>query len=451
MDPEGFTPPAREVMDSTVSTGRVARTASEPCRLAYFVSRFPTTTETFVVRELNAVAQQPGVEADLYALFPTPKGVVHESARGWLDKVHRARPLRCLGSVARWAARRPLRLTSTAGLVFKDYFRNPRVLIRALATLCVAAEYAETVEASETMHVHAHFASYPALAAWVCQRLTGIPYSFTAHAHDLYTTPMGVGRRANDAKFVVSISEFNRGLLRKLAPEGAPIHVVHCGVDTDFYRLAHHTPPRTGAVRALCVASLREVKGHRVLLEALAEGGDRLDRIELDLVGDGPLRSELEELVERLGLGSRVRFHGDLTEHVVVGMLEAADLFVLPSVIERNGDTEGIPVALMEAMAAGVPVVASRLTGVPELVHDGETGLLVEPGDVPGLADRLAELLAAPDAAVGRAAAGRYLVEHEFSLASSAAHLAMLFRGERVDSEPAFVAIETEPRVLAHA
>jgi glycosyltransferase involved in cell wall biosynthesis len=336
-------------------------------------------------------------------------------------------------------------------LVVKDYWRKPRVLIRALATFGVAAGYAETVEASETRHVHAHFASYPALAAWVCRRLTGIPYSFTAHAHDLYTTPMGVGRRANDAKFVVSISEFNRRLLRELAPEGAPIHVVHCGVDTDFYRSAPHTAPRTGAVRALCVASLREVKGHRVLLEALAEGAGRLDRIELDLVGDGPLRSELEDRVERLGLSARVRFHGDLTEHAVVEMLEAADIFVLPSVVERNGDTEGIPVALMEAMAAGVPVVASRLTGVPELVHDGETGLLAEPGDVSGLADRLAELLAEPHAAVARAALGRYLVEREFSLASSAAHLAMLFSGGQFVSEPAFVPIETESRVLAHA
>ena len=437
-------------MDSTASTGRAARTVSEPFRLAYFVSRFPTTTETFVVRELNAVAAQPGIEADLYALFPTPPGVVQESARPWTDKVHRARPLRCIGNLARWATRRPVRVATTAMLIVKDHFRKPRVLIRALTTFAVAAGHTETLEAAGTMHVHAHFASYPALAAWVCQRLTGIPYSFTAHAHDLYTAPLGVRRRATDAKFVASISKFNRQLLRKLAPQSAPIHIVHCGVDTDFYRPARHVPPRTGTVRALCVASLREKKGHRVLFEALAQEG-RLDRIELDLVGDGPLRAELEQLVERLGLTSRIRFHGDLTERVVAEMLRSADIFVLPSVIERNGDTEGIPVALMESMAVGVPVVTSRLSGVPELVHDGETGLLAEPGDASGVADRLVEVLAEPEAAVSRAAKARELVEREFSLASSAAGLTRLFTAGHAINASARTAVAAESNVLAHA
>jgi len=437
-------------MDSTASTGRVAHTASEPFRLAYFASRFPTTTETFVVRELNAVAADPRIEADLYALFPTPRGVVQESARQWTDKVHRARPLPCMAALARWARRRPLRLASTATLVVKDHFRKPRVLIRALTTFAVAAVHAETLEASGTMHVHAHFASYPALAAWVCERLTGVPYSFTAHAHDLYTAPLGVRRRAADAKFVVSISEFNRRLLGKLAPDSAPVHVVHCGVDTDLYRPAAHAPPRIGTVRALCVASLREKKGHRVLFEALAKE-PALDRIEVDLAGDGPLRAELQQLAERLGLASRIRFHGDLTEKVVAEMLRSADIFVLPSVVERNGDTEGIPVALMEAMAAGLPVVTSRLSGVPELVRQGETGLLADPGDVSGLADRLTELLSEPDAAVARAAAGRALVECEFSLTSSAARLTTLFIGDDGEAVKAHAPIETEPRVLAHA
>jgi glycosyltransferase involved in cell wall biosynthesis len=420
-------------MDSTASSGRADRVVAPPVRpyrLAYLVSRFPTTTETFVVRELNAVEGHRRIEADLFALFPTPKGVVQQSARRWTGRVRRARPLRCLFGVLRWTVRRPLRVGSTLGLILVDHARSPGVLIRALAAFAVAAVHADTQRALGTDHIHAHFASYPALAAWVCHRLTGTPYSFTAHAHDIYVHPFGVRRRAAQAAFVVSISDFNQRLLRDLAPEAAPIHVVHCGVDTDSYRFAPHAPPATGPVRALCVASLREKKGHRVLFEALASNSPALDRIELDLVGDGPLRKELETVADRLGLSSRIRFHGDLTELAVTKMLQQADLFVLPSVIERNGDTEGIPVALMEAMATGLPVVASRLTGVPELVRDGETGLTADPGDVQGLANKIMELLGDPGEAIARAASARALVEREFSLQSSSMRLVTLFAGE---------------------
>jgi colanic acid/amylovoran biosynthesis glycosyltransferase len=438
-------------MDSTASPRRPGRTADLPYRLAYFVSRFPTTTETFVVRELNAVAARPRIEADLYALFPTPKGVVQESARRWIARVHRVRPGACLAALSRWMARRPLRLASTAMLIIADHLRDPGVLVRALATFGAAAIHAETLRERDTDHVHAHFASYPALAAWVCHRLTGTPYSFTAHAHDLYVEPLGVRRRAADAAFVVSISAFNRHLLRNLAPESAPIHVVHCGVGTDMYRFGSRVPPSNGTVRALCVASLREKKGHRVLFEALAQEGPGLSRIELDLVGDGPLRQELEHEAERLGLTRRVRFHGALTEQAVARMLEEAHLFVLPSVIERNGDTEGIPVALMEAMAAGVPVVASRLSGIPELVRDGVTGLLADPGDARGLARKLSELLANPEAAITRAASARVLIEQEFSLDSNAARLATLFTGERTPVAAPPTSTERIPPVIAHA
>ena len=318
-----------------------------------------------MVRELNAVARRPEIDADIYALFPTPDGVVQESAEAWIDRVHRVRPIGAFGRLARWAFRRPVRLTSTFALVVRDHYRRPGVLLRSLVAFIAAVWYADTLTALETDHVHAHFASYPAFAAWVCNRLTGIPYSFTAHAHDLYVHDLAIRRKARDAAFVVAISDFNRRLLGELAPDSAPVHVVHCGVDVGAYPFVSHAPPESGPVRALTVASLREKKGHRFLFEALAQGGPALERIELELVGDGPLRAELEAYAAQLGLSHRVRFHGDLTEHVVTSMLAHADLFVLPSVVEKSGDTEGIPVALMEAMAAGVPVIGSRLAGVP--------------------------------------------------------------------------------------
>jgi glycosyltransferase involved in cell wall biosynthesis len=437
-------------MDDSTATTRAVPSAQRH-RIAYFASRFPTTTETFVVRELNAVAERPGIDADLYALFPTPRGVVQESAEAWIDCVHRVSPARAVLRLARWAVRRPLRLASTLGLVVRDHYRHPAVLVRSLVAFMAAVCYADTLTALETDHLHAHFASYPAFAAWVCNRLTGIPYSFTAHAHDLYVHPLGIRRKTADASFVAAISQFNRRLLGELAPDSAPVHVVHCGVDIDNYPFVSHAPPESGTVRALTVASLREKKGHRVLFEALAQGGPALERIELDLVGDGPLRAELEAHAERLGLADRVRFHGDLTEHAVAAMLVRADMFVLPSVVEKSGDTEGIPVALMEAMAAGLPVIGSRLAGVPELVTHGETGLLTEPGDASDLVAQLTLMLADPAAARARASAGRALVEREFSLQSSAAVLAALFTDGRYEHAPAPTRTHRRERVLTHA
>jgi glycosyltransferase involved in cell wall biosynthesis/peptidoglycan/xylan/chitin deacetylase (PgdA/CDA1 family) len=427
-----------------------ARHEAPTRRIAYFVSRFPTTTETFVLRELNAVAADEHVKTDLYAMFPTPEGgVVQPAARPWLDHVHRPRLRSLPFDLLRWAVRRPVRLASSVALVVADHWRRPLTLLRALTTVPIAAQYATSVRKLGTEHIHAHFATYPALAAWFCRRLVGVPYSFTVHAHDLYMHQLGLKRRVADAAFVVSISEFNREALEELTPPEVPIHVIHCGVELAEYEYRARAPESDGAVKVLIVASLREKKGHRVLFGALASD-PALERMAVEVVGDGPLREELGALAAKLGLDSRVRFHGNLTEPEVAKKLAEADVFVLPSIVERSGDTEGIPVALMEAMAAGVPVIASRLTGIPELVRDGETGLLVEPGDVDELAGKLAQVLAAPDAARGRAIAGRQLVEDQFELHSSARRLVGLFGGRPAERPRRRPALLRPPLVFAY-
>jgi len=302
--------------------------------------------------------------------------------------------------------------------------------VRSIATVPLAAAHARTLQRLGVDHVHAHWATYPALAAWLCERLTGVTYSFTAHAHDLYLNQAFLAAKAADARFVVTISEYNR---RFLEPYGGgsktPVEVVHCGIDPANYHFRRRVPGPTGPVRALCVASLQEYKGHAVLLEALTLPEPALKRIELDLVGGGPLREPLEALVGRLGLVDRVRFRGSLTEPEVRALLERAEIFVLPSIVARNGFMEGIPVALMEALAAGVPVVTTRLSGIPELVRDGETGLLAEPGDPSSLARALVLALAEPEKAARRAESGRRLVEADFDVAAAGERLAELFEG----------------------
>jgi glycosyltransferase involved in cell wall biosynthesis len=256
--------------------------------------------------------------------------------------------------------------------------------------------------------------------------MTGLPYSFTAHGGDLHVDQTFLARKLADASFVVTISRYNASLL---AAYGNQEHhyVVHCGVDPTAYRFRPRRPPPTGPVRMLCVATMQESKGHRVLLEALARGDGELERVQVEFVGEGELRRQLERIVKRSPvLLRRVRFLGGLPEPQVAAALDRAEVFVLPSLIARSGRMEGVPVALMEALAAGVPVIATRLPGVTELIADGKTGMLAEPGDVASLQATLRRV-------ISRSAnldleAGRRRIETEFNVNISARRLGELFR-----------------------
>ena len=389
-------------------------------RVAYVVSRFPHVSETFIVRELNAVSASEEIDVELFSLFAPVDPTVHPSAERWVAGLHRGGRRRALAGLAFWLRRRPVRTLSCVAAIVRAFRRRPALLARSLVAFAIGAGHAASIRRLRIEHVHAHFASYPALAAWTIWRLTGVGYSFTAHAHDIYVDRSFLARLLRDARFAVPISDYNRRLMERYDAAGTPLHVVHCGVDPDRYAYAPRTPPAAGPVRVLCVASLQEYKGHRFLLDALARGGVDLDRVELDLVGRGELRGELEARAARLGLGDRVRFHGGLTEPEVAALLARADVFVLPSiVVRRTGFMEGIPVSLMEAMAVGVPVVTTRISGIPELVRDGVTGLLVEPEDPAALAAAICRVIGEGEALGPRLDAARALVEAQFDLRAS--------------------------------
>ncbi|HEY5260816.1 MAG TPA: glycosyltransferase, partial [Solirubrobacteraceae bacterium] len=341
--------------------------------------------------------------------------------RRWVGRAHHVSPLAAAFGTLWWLARRPVRMTRALGSVLVGHWRDPERLGRALVACSVAAAHARSMRRLRIEHVHAHFATYPALAAWLTGRLTGLPYSFTAHAHDIYVDQFHLGTLVREAKAVAVISEFNGAFL---APYGAgtdtSVRLVRCGVVPSAYAFRARALPADGPVRAICVATLNEIKGHATLLQALATGGPELERVSLDLVGGGPLEASLRAKVAALGLDDRVCFHGTRSEDDVARMLDAADVFVLASVVASNGQMDGIPVALMEALAAGLPVIASRLSGIPELVRDGETGLLACPGDAADLANAFRRLLADPDGAIARAQAGRRLIEDEFDIERSA-------------------------------
>lgn len=387
-------------------------------RLAVIVSEFPKTSETFVMRDLLSF-HELGAEIRLYYLAPYRHSeTLHDFARPVLDWVHHERMLlsrRVLGGAARTLVR-PGALRAVIGDMVRGYAREPELLAKSLALLPKISAIAEDMAAWGADHVHAAFAAHPATAAWAVRRLTGIPYSVSCHAHDIFTTQAFLPVKLGEAAFVRAISDYNRDFLLRHVPGLRPdqIRVIHCGLDLQALQPLPPAP-RGPDFNILFIGRLVPQKGVDVLLRALAlpEAGPDW---RLDILGDGPERAALEGLCRQLGLEGRVRWHGNQPFESIARALAAAHVLATPSIIGPGGRTEGIPTVLMEALALHRPVIASQVSGIPELVVHGRTGLLVPPGDAAALAGALRAIALDPPRAAAMAEAGRKLVEQEFDL-----------------------------------
>jgi colanic acid/amylovoran biosynthesis glycosyltransferase len=412
------------------------RDPDRPLRLAYLVARFPKTSETFVVRELNRVAAHPHIEARLLSLFPPLANwdLVHPSAESWMSRVFRPTWVESLRASLRFLRVRPLRMLSTAAILCWGFRRKPALAAKSLASMLIACAHAENLKADHVEHVHAHFLGNTATAAWVIWRLTGIRYSVTAHAYDLFVDQDFLVRKARDAAFVVAISQYNADFISHLSDTRlAPAAVIHAGVDVSAFAFSERRALNGGPVRALTVGSLIPRKGHRVLVEALAGADPMLARVQLTIVGEGPERPALEELIRRHGLEKRIALLGAQPEDRVGELLREADLFVLPSKADANGSMEGIPVVLMEALASGVPTVATRMSGIPELIEDSVTGTLAEPDDVVSLRAAIIRTLDEHARAIEMTFEGRARVESAFDVDRSAEALLSRFLAVATD------------------
>jgi colanic acid/amylovoran biosynthesis glycosyltransferase len=404
-----------------------SRSVANGSAVAYIVLRFPLVTETFVLRELNAVADRAAFPVELFALRTGRSGAMHPMANRWLPMVQVASIARGCLELLRLAVARPRVVARVMRDVLFDYARDPRALVNGLAVVVLAASLVPAVRRRRVAHIHAHFATQPAEAAWVLAAFSGVTYSITAHAYDLFMDTRGLDRRIRGARFVACISEYNRRFLIARNPR-LRYPLVHCGVPTREMRRPPHAPDAQ-STRLIMVSSFQPKKGHAVLVEALRRSS-ALRSVQLDLVGTGPLEPTIRTLVHAAGLADRVNFHDDQPEDAVRRMVAGSDILVQPSVVAPDGDMDGIPNTLIEAMALGIPVVTTSLSGIPELVIDGETGVVVRPGDPEGLAAGLQRVVEDPEAATRRAAAGLAKVGAEFDIADSAAAMVSLL--ERV-------------------
>jgi len=414
------------------------------CRaVAYLHHTFPSLTATFVYREMREVRRRGVQIINIACKKPSPERV-HAEATDLVDETLYVPGLGglglYLGMLVSWV-RRPIRFCKLAWQVWSRQRRRPgrwRTL-RSLAEIVRAGYLARRLATMpHVVHLHTPFSTEIATIGWMASRLRGLPFSFTNH------TPFDaqmIAEKLRDASFAVSISRFDRErLLEEGDPDAeTPIHVIHCGVPAvpSAGMDERDMPPLI-----LSVGSLIEKKGHAYLIEAC----DLLKRsgtaFKCRIVGDGPLAEALSHRIANLGLDDCVKLMGPQDQQTVQSLYQRASLFVLASVEAENGDIDGVPVVLMEAMAAGVPCVSTRVAGIPELIESPSEGILVEQKDVGALADGIMKLLGDASLREQTARAALAKVQREFSLEKSATQLAALLKGElspSVQHSPAVV------------
>jgi glycosyltransferase involved in cell wall biosynthesis len=287
------------------------------------------------------------------------------------------------------------------------------------------------MQARGIVHLHNHFGDSSCSVAVLAAAMAGVPYSYTMHGPGEFFEPMRwrIDLKIARAAFVAAISHFARGQGMIFADQAHwdRIKIVHCGVDPGLYP----APEGEAGKRLLFVGRLAAIKGVVLLLQAVAALKDRHPDLRLTLVGEGPEAAALKARAADLGVAEIVVFTGYLGPEGVAEELARADLFVLPSF------AEGVPVVLMEAMAAGRPVIAPHVAGVPELVEDGVSGFLAAPGDLQGLIGQIEAILSDPARAAAMGRAGRAKVAAEFDSAAEAAWLLRLFQGSLAGRLPA--------------
>ncbi|RME99650.1 MAG: colanic acid biosynthesis glycosyltransferase WcaL [Chloroflexi bacterium] len=403
------------------------------------MSRFPHLPETFILREMNAL-EELGWQVALYPLVRQEQAVIHAEAQPWLPRVNH---IPFMSSAVVGVNARTLRQSPGAyGRLWQQVVRenasSAKFLVRAAALFPKAVAAAEQMVQEGVEHIHAHYATHPALVAWLIHKLTGISYSVTVHAHDIFVRQEMLATKLRDAAFVAAISEYNRAFLsRTVGPwVRAKTHVVHCGIVPELYAPVQHNANPKKQLEIITIGSLQPYKGQSHLIEACALLRDLGIPFRCRIIGGGEERSRLEQTIREMELGQQVELLGPQPQDEVARMLPQADCYVQPSVVTPSGKMEGIPVALMEALACQLPVVATAISGIPELVRPGETGYLVPPADAAALAGALSNVYAHPADAHRLAVAGRQRVLREFSLRPNVEQLAQLFEAT-IQSQPA--------------
>ena len=389
--------------------------------VGYVVKRYPRYSETFIVTEILA-HEEAGIPVEVFALRPP-------------CDTHFQR------EIAR--VRAPVTYLPSEGIRAADFWamlRKAAVRIPALWSVLATAEHEDVRDVWQAAelaqhvldrgigHLHAHFATAPAAVARLAARMAGITYSLTAHAKDIYgpeVRPDDLRQKLEDASAVITVSDYNLEYLRRTCGSAATnLRRIYNGLQLDEFP---YGSPVVRPPRIVAVGRLVEKKGFADLVDACARlAGSGLE-FTCEIIGAGPLEAVLRERIASAGLAARVQLAGPRPRTDVVRRMQEAAMFAAPCVVSADGDRDGLPTVLVEAMAIGTPVIATDVTGIPELVRHEVTGLIVRQHDPGQLATALERMLGHTELRVKLAAAARALVEERFDVRRNAGEIRVLF------------------------
>lgn len=406
--------------------------SKQPESVAYITEVFPSLTQTFVYREVLALRER-GVPIHTFSIWrpdlaalsaeavPLRDGTFYIFPLSWFSfiQVHLgylfSRPLRYLGTLAF--------MLTQPGEPMRNRWRSLRHFLYGMLAI-------REMERLEIQYIHAHSGWSASSIALIAHRLLGVSFGLTLHAQGIYLDRLLLRAKIQHARFVVTISEYNRQFLQKLFPENGvenKIHIVHCGLDPNVFSPSLEPSQSDDELTIVGIGQLAPRKGFHVLIEACQHLAKRGIPFRCHILGEGKERSRLEALIDRYNLQECVLLPGRVYQEELRQILGQADVSVLPCVRDKSGELDGIPVALMETMAMQIPTVSTTVSGIPELIAHERNGLLTPPSDAVSLADALQRLKNDPELCRQLGQAGRETVIDEFNIYKSAEQMSMLF------------------------
>jgi glycosyltransferase involved in cell wall biosynthesis len=394
-------------------------------RLGYFYSRYPVISQTFCDAEMLAL-ERLGIELEIGSVYPPLTSLRHEHISRLRAPVRYAPPqeiLKIWEKDAKTTGKWPGALVDQHEWKYGPSFKTEQRARNALY-------FAELFSRNSVDHFHVHFANRAAHTAIFLKEISKIPFSVTAHGQD-FMKDLGNDDLLREicaaAEFVAAETDYSRELLCQRCPDSTgKIYRVYNGIDLEFFP-APYPSTANPVAHIISVGRLVAFKGFDYLIDACGELARRGLDFTCEIIGDGPLRDELQARIDTLQLSPRVKLPGSLSQGAVIEKLRAADIFALASVTDKQGASDVFPTVIIEAMATARPVVSTRLAGIPELVGHGETGLLVAPGDAIALVQALEELIRDPELRSSYGRAGRARIEQHFRIEQTASPLVELF------------------------